>query len=137
MRFSAPLAALALLLPLASAEIPSGGPPGAWPSEGGNGWATETDSVTTTYIAETTITMTLLAVQTETMHYFSAKNATSAASSTYKVASSSVQATAIDVTATPSTCENCAPATGAANVQNVNVAVAAVAGIGALFWSSL
>ena len=134
MRFSNSIAALTVLLASSFAAAdwaPSGS--GGWGGE--NAWATTTDSVTTTYIAETTVTMTLLQVQTETMHYFSATNSTTAASSTYKVASPA--APSVDVSATPSVCENCNVSTGAASPYGANLAVAAVAGMGALVWGSL
>jgi hypothetical protein len=100
---------------------PPGGPTGGW--GGDESWqSTET---TTTYVAETTITMTLLAVQTETQHYYS-QNTTSTykASSTYKLPSSSVAVFSTPAPTPP------AVATGAADLLNIN-AVAMVMGLGA------
>jgi hypothetical protein len=122
-----------LLAPLLAVASPDwsgapGGPPGGAPTGGWGGdesWqSTET---TTTYVAETTITMTLLAVQTETQHYFS-QNTTSTykASSTYKLPSSS----SVAVFSTPAAPTPPAVATGAADLLNVN-AVAMVMGLGA------
>ena len=133
MHFSTPFTALMVLLApsLVVAELPGSG--SGWGSN--DAWATQTDSVTTTYIAQTTVTMTLLQVQTETMHYWSAKNTTTA-SSTDKVPSPSAK-TPVDVSATPSTCENCEVSTGGAALQGANLVVAAIAGVGALVWGSL
>lgn len=80
--------------------------------------------------------MTLLQVQTETMRYYSAKNSTVAASSTYNLHSPSAP-NPVDVSATPSVCEKCNVSTGSASSQSANIAVAAMAGLGALVWASL
>ena len=135
MHFSTPIAALSLLLAssFAAADWPASGA-GGWGSD--NAWAATTALVTTTYIAETTVTMTLLQVQTETMHYYSAKNSTVAASSTYNMPSPSAL-NPVDVSATPSVCENCNVSTGSGSAHGANLAVAAMAGLGALFWASL
>ena len=130
MHLSLPLSTLLLPL-LVSAWGPSDGDNSWNPSNTDNAWPTTTTeiaSITTTYIAQTTVTMTLLAVQTSSMQYF--QNATSsiaaptAAKSSFK----------IDVSATPSVCADCAAATGAAAGAN-GVDLSLVAAVAVVAWA--
>jgi len=120
MRFSTPIAALIVLLAPSFAVAD-------WPASGSDWGAASTPEVTTTYIAQTTVTMTLLQVQTATVHY---GNATS--TSSYSKPSPSV-----DVSATPSVCLNCNVSTGDAYMQSAHLGVVAIAGLGALVLGSL
>lgn len=121
MRFSAATAALlALCTPALTAAQ------GGWPS-GSSGWPAGTSTTTTTQ-ATTTVTMTL---------YYA--NATSSSNGSWNTTAptSSFTYPSVNPTAQPSVCSDCATPTGAASIPQLNLAVAALAGAGALVLGSL
>ncbi|KAK5042351.1 hypothetical protein LTR84_012828 [Exophiala bonariae] len=126
MRFTSITAAVALLLaPVALADLP----PGDWSGE-------TTVTVTSSYSTTLTITKTLTFAHaniTSSSAHPTGWNATSATTG----AATTVNKPTLTGSLTSTSAVAIATATGAASAQEINFAVAALAGAAAMFWGSL
>jgi hypothetical protein len=128
MRFSSAVAALVLLMsPAALAQSPS------------SDWSGETTITVTTSLSTTlTVTKTLTYANATTSHSYKPTGWNATSSSTKATTVNKPTLTAASITyysASPSIAS--VTATGAADSQEINLAVAAMAGAAALIWGSL